>query len=116
MKKRLGALTAAMIDKALPIGAGTAINTEASDAKRAPWVKFKLSFKERQAGIAMIKTLADDLSYNQGNYAATLESITIRARALFDDESNLMGRGQKGPSKICGSCDGIYKNKTGRNR
>jgi hypothetical protein len=80
----------------------------ATNNDRAPWVPGRLPDAERAADIAMIKKLAEDLSYNKVNYPATLESIVLRARKLFDEEALFIGRGESGPAKKCRSCDGIY--------
>ncbi len=73
------------------------------------WVPDRIPEAERAAEIALLRTLADDLSYGQANYAATLESIVVRARRLFDDEARMIGRGYKdGENTACQKCDGVY--------
>ncbi len=79
------------------------------DNKRAPQVPNQLPIAEIAAEIRMIKKLAADLDYGQANYAATLESIVVRARRLFDAEARLMGRGYRhGENTACQACDGVY--------
>lgn len=73
------------------------------------WVPNKIPPAERAAEIVHIKALAEDLASDKANYAATLESIVVRARRLFDDEARLIGRGYKdGENQACQSCDGVY--------
>jgi hypothetical protein len=82
--------------------------------ERVPYVPNKIPPGERAAEIVHIKALAEDLASDKANYAATLESIVVRARRLFDDEARLIGRGYKdGENQACRSCDGIYVNDDG---
>ncbi len=77
--------------------------------ERVSWVPDRLHDVERAAEITLVRMLAEDLAYGKANYAATLESIIVRARRLFDDEARLIGRGYKdGENTACKACDGVY--------
>ena len=81
----------------------------AEKTERAAYVPDKMPAGERAAEIVHIKALAEDLASDKANYAATLESIVVRARRLFDDEARLIGRGYKdGENQACQACDGVY--------
>ncbi len=69
-----------------------------------------MSKAETAADIYRIKALAEDLASDKANYAATLESIVITARRLFDERARRIGRGYKdGENTACQKCDGIYQ-------